>query len=58
MIDPYDAWEPWPVTVVLSDGPDTRPCTDPPAELPTSGRVGFTHDLYGRTDHAGEPPHH
>ena len=40
---PYDAWEPWPVSVHQGDGPATMVVTDDALdELPTSGRVGFT----------------
>lgn len=41
---PYDAWEPWSVSVHQGDGPATMVVTDDTAldDLPRTGRVGFT----------------
>lgn len=43
-MDPYDAWEPWPVSVHQGDGPATMHVSDEEAldDLPRTGRVGFT----------------
>ena len=43
MLFPEDRWEPWPVDVRLSAGPETVAVVDEDAlaELPRSGPVGF-----------------
>lgn len=43
LVNPYDAWEPWPVDVRLTGGPEIVAVLDDDAlaALPTSGRVGF-----------------
>ena len=47
IVDPYDAWEPWPVHVVQGDGPvsvvlDAEDRALVAVMPPASGRVGFT----------------
>lgn len=45
-MEPEDRWEPWPVEVIPSTGPDSTVIDDPDTlarlTMPVSGPVGFT----------------